>query len=212
MWMRKPTPVTTPSIMRVRWSTERAKLTWKPVMAIHGWLTMPKVSGAPGAFMKAQSHATRIAGMAVQISATAETRARGSLRPTVPLMRKPVKGSSGISQRYEAGISSSRVSEFHQVDLIDVQGLACTEDSNDDGQADGGFRSGDDHDEEDEDLSGDLVPHVREGDEGKVDGVEHQLNGHEDGDDVALDEERRDAGGKEDGGKDEVVGDRDSHC
>ncbi len=33
-----------------------------------------------------------------------------------------------------------------------------------------------------------LVPHVREGDEGQVDGVEHQLNRHEDGDEVALDQ------------------------
>ena len=71
-------------------------------------LTMLMVSGAPADFMVTQSQATRAAGMAVKSSATAVTRARGSLRPTVPLMRKPAKGSSGMSQRYEAGISSSR--------------------------------------------------------------------------------------------------------
>ena len=48
------------------------------------------------------------------------------------------------------------------------------------------------------------MPHVREGDEGEVDGVEHELNRHEDGDDVALDEEAGDADGEEDGGEDEV--------
>ncbi len=53
------------------------------------------------------------------------------------------------------------------------------------------------------------MPHVGEGDEGQVDGVEHQLNGHEDGDDVALDEKGGDADGEEDGGEDEVVGDGD---
>jgi hypothetical protein len=37
---------------------------------------------------------------------------------------------------------------------------------------------------------------VREGDEGKVDGVEHQLNRYKDGDDVALDEKRADANGE----------------
>ena len=52
------------------------------------------------------------------------------------------------------------------------------------------------------------MPHVREGDEGQVDGVEHQLDRHEDGDDVALDEERGDADGEEHGGEDEIGGDR----
>ena len=49
------------------------------------------------------------------------------------------------------------------------------------------------------------MPHVREGDEGQVDGVEHELDRHEDGDDVALDEEGGDADRKEDGGEDEVA-------
>ena len=48
------------------------------------------------------------------------------------------------------------------------------------------------------------MPHVRKGDEGEVDGVEHQLNRHEDGDDVALDEEGGDADGEEHGGEDQV--------
>ncbi len=52
------------------------------------------------------------------------------------------------------------------------------------------------------------MPHVREGDEGEVDGVEHELDRHEDGDEVALDEEGCDADGEEDGGEDEVVGGR----
>ena len=51
------------------------------------------------------------------------------------------------------------------------------------------------------------MPLVREGDEGQVDGVEHQLDGHEDGDDVALDEKGGDADREEDGAEDEVVGD-----
>ena len=45
------------------------------------------------------------------------------------------------------------------------------------------------------------------GDKGEVHRVEHELNGHEDGDDVALDEERADADGEEDRGQDQVVGD-----
>ena len=54
---------------------------------------------------------------------------------------------------------------MHQVDLVDVERFARAEDGDDDGEADGGFRGGDDHDEEDEDLSGDRVPAMRERDE-----------------------------------------------
>jgi hypothetical protein len=95
---------------------------------------------------------------------------------------------------------------LQQVDLVNVKGLARAIDGDDDSQPDGGFGCGDDHDEEDEDLSGDLMPHMREGDEGEVNGVEHELNRHEDGDDVAFDKEAGDADGEEDGGEDQVVG------
>ena len=44
------------------------------------------------------------AGSAVNSSATAVTAARGSLRPSVPLMRKPAKGSSGMYQSREVGM------------------------------------------------------------------------------------------------------------
>jgi hypothetical protein len=37
------------------------------------------------------------------------------------------------------------------------------------------------------------VPLVGEGDKGKIDGVEHELNGHEDGNEIALDDEAEDA-------------------
>src|SRR6185437_3028861 len=82
---------------------------------------------------------------------------------------------------------------LHKIDLIDVQGLACAEESDDDGKTDGGLRGGDDHDK---------------GDEGQVDGVEHQLNRHEDRDDVALDEEGANADREQDRCEDEVVSDR----
>ena len=51
-----------------------------------------------------QSQATSRAGMAVKRRAMAVTAGRASLRPRVPLRRKPRKGRIGMSQRYEAGI------------------------------------------------------------------------------------------------------------
>ena len=83
------------------------------------------------------------------------------------------------------------------------------EDRDDDGEADGGLGGGDDHDEEDKDLSLDGVAHVGKGDKGEIDSVEHELDRHEDGDDVALDKKAADADGEEHCGQDEVVADGD---
>ncbi|MGA2438794.1 MAG: hypothetical protein ABSF57_09825 [Acidobacteriaceae bacterium] len=72
-------------------------------MAIHsypeGRITDSIELGAPAAHIVIHSHATRAAGSAVESSATVPTTARGSLRPSVPLIRKPAKGSSGMNQR-----------------------------------------------------------------------------------------------------------------
>ena len=105
--------------------------------------------------------------------------------------------------------SHSFASELHQVDLVDVECGAGAEDGDDDGQAHSGFRGGDHHDEEDEDLSFDGVPLVGEGHEGEIDGVEHELDGHEDGDEAALDEEADDSKGKQERREDEIPGNRD---
>gem|GEM_PF-6176749 len=95
--MRKPTPVTTPSMMRVRWSTAKAKSTWKPETAIQG-RPLVVIVNQPSGIMVAQTHATMRAGTAVKSRAMVATRARGSLRPRVPLIRKPAKGRIGMSQ------------------------------------------------------------------------------------------------------------------
>ena len=53
-----------------------------------------------------------------------------------------------------------------------------------------------------------LVPLIGKGDEGEIDGVEHELNGHEDGDEVALDEKADDAERKEHGAEKQIPGER----
>ena len=50
------------------------------------------------------------------------------------------------------------------------------------------------------------VPLMGEGDEGEVHGVEHELDGHEDRDEIALDEEADDAEAEEDGAKEQIPG------
>ena len=85
---------------------------------------------------------------------------------------------------------------------------AGAEDGDDDGEADGGFSGGDHHDKKDKDLAFHRVPLVGKGDKGKIDGVEHELNGHEDGDEIALDEKADDAERKEHGAQKQIPGER----
>src|SRR5271168_3394911 len=128
-------------------------------------------------------------------SAMVETSALGRRRPSKPFSTKPRKGSSGINGRKSRG--SGIVSELHQVDLVYVECCAGAEDGNDDCQAYGGFRGGYHHDEEDEDLTFHRVPLMSKGDEGEIDRVEHEFDGHEDGNEGALDEEAYNAEGKQ---------------
>src|SRR5579884_1799525 len=129
-------------------------------------------------------------------TATALITGRIRRRPKMPLIRKPSSGSSGISQRY--------MLVFHGTDFVDLQRFTVLEDSKNDGQADGGFRRGDHHDEEGKDLPIHLFEMPREGDKAQVHGVEHQLDGHEDGDDVAAEEEAGNAEAEENGAEDEI--------
>src|SRR5260370_38214979 len=101
--MRKPTPVTTPSMMRVRWSTVKAKSTWKPVTAIQlypkGRLTMVMDSDAPAAFMAAQSQATSVAGGGGERRGGGGGAGAGRGRPAGPRRRETVRGSGRVRQR-----------------------------------------------------------------------------------------------------------------
>src|SRR4029077_7270669 len=105
--------------------------------------------------------------------------------------------------------SSVWASEFKQVDVFNVERLAIARNHDDDAEPDGSFGGGDDDYEEHKDLAVQPVPDLAEGHEGEVDGVEHQLDGHEDGDDVALENEGDDAEAKEDRAKDYVIVRRD---
>src|SRR5580704_18827609 len=52
------------------------------------------------------------------------------------------------------------------------------------------------------------MPLIGKGDEGEVDGVEHELNRHEHGDDIALDQEPDDAEREEHSAQKQIPGER----
>src|SRR5581483_5995230 len=79
--------------------------------------------------------------------------------------------------------------------------------------ADGGFRGGDGEDEEHEYLPRRVAEEVREADEVQVHREQHQLDRHEQPDQVpAVEEDADDAHRKEHRAEHQVVGEADRHC
>src|SRR3954464_7953589 len=180
---------------------------WKLPATIHGRMYSLYGMRSCGSEAKrdatTSAHAKAAAGNPTPITATARLE---KPRPRKPLSAAPASGSSGMSQRWRLSFIRS---ELEQVHLVHVQRLAGAEDRNDDGEADGGFRGRYDHHEKDEDLAVELLPLVGERDEGKIHRVQHQLDRHERGDDVALEQEPGDAAGEEHRAEHEVPGDGD---
>src|SRR5580700_3441236 len=95
--------------------------------------------------------------------------------------------------------------------MVDVECVARAEDGDDNRQAHRRFSRSYHHYKEDEDLSAHLMPLVSEGDKRQVYGIQHQLDRHKDGDDVALDQECRHANRKKDSAQHQVISNRDDH-
>ncbi len=92
-----------------------------------------------------------------------------------------------MSQVRSSGCMRSRL-PLHQVDVFGRHGRAASVDGDDQSQADGRFRGGDGEDDDGERLAGDQRRrHVApEGHQVDVDGVQHQLDAHQNGDGVAA--------------------------
>src|SRR5260370_8583430 len=93
--------------------------------------------------------------------------------------------------------------------MVHIQSFTRAIDSNDDRQSHRGLGGGHYHDEEDEHLPAERVPVRGEGHERKVHAVQHQLDRHEDRDDVALDQEPEHAAPEQDSTQYQIVGERD---
>src|SRR5271166_5692077 len=80
----------------------------------------------------------------------------------------------------------ARTLPFEEVHFVGEDRFTVAEEGNDNTETDGGFGSGVRDDEQGEDLTSDIAEDAREENEVDVDGVENQLNGHQDDDDVAA--------------------------
>src|SRR5580658_3019160 len=101
------------------------------------------------------------------------------------------------------------ISVLHRVDVVDHQRSAVLEHSENDGQSHGGFGRGHYHDEEAVNVSIHLLEFVGECDEAQIHRVQHQLDGHEYGDDVAPEDKAGHSESKKNGAQDQIPAQRD---
>src|SRR6187401_1020085 len=88
---------------------------------------------------------------------------------------------------------------LHHVDVLDRDRPGVPEEADEDGEADRSLRGGDGEHEEREDLPDQVAEMRREGHEVDVYREQHQLDRHQDDDDVlAVDEDSEDAGDEQD--------------
>src|SRR5690348_4163375 len=104
----------------------------------------------------------------------------------------PASGSSAIQGRRFVVMASARL-PLQELHVPGIERLAVAKHRDEDCQADDGFGGGDRHDEEDDDLPFQRAEKSREGDEREIDGIEHELDRHEDHDDVAPYDDAGDA-------------------
>src|SRR5205814_5561725 len=123
----------------------------------------------------------------------------------------PISGSSGT--RCSQVTSTLRLLELQRVELVDVDRGAAAKDGDEDGETHGGLGGGGGDDEEHRRVAGKEASHrrvrdqweAREGQEGEIDRVEHQLDAHEDDDRVAPHDHAGGAEREEQRRQDEVV-------
>src|SRR5690554_1877263 len=120
-------------------------------------------------------------------------------RPKKPARIAPTSGRNTMA-------TSNTASALHHVDVFDGDGAAVAEIDHQDRQADGRFRGRHGQDEEGKDLANEIIQVGREGHQIDVDRKQHELDRHQDHDDVlTVQEDAQDPQGKEDCGHRQVV-------
>jgi hypothetical protein len=95
-------------------------------------------------------------------------------------------------------VGASRL-KLHRVDFINLESSAIFEDRQDNGQPYSRFSRSDHHDKKRVDVTVDLLPLIGESNKAQVNGIEHQLDRHENRDDAFAVDKARDAERKKDG-------------
>src|ERR1700722_12184627 len=132
-----------------------------------------------------------------------------SCAPRSPIQRpkKPAMNAPSSGRKMAAIVTRSAL---HQMDVFDRNGAAVAEIDDEDGEADRRLGRGHGQHEHGEDLADQIAEKGREGDEVDVDGEQHQLDRHQDDDDIlAIEEDAEDPQREEDRGNPQVMGEAD---
>src|SRR3954470_7484654 len=197
------TVVTTTSMTAESWSTRTAQSALKSPVENQENSTV--VRGVPPKFTSKKV----IQDMIAQASSRPEVMYIAGLSPRrrlpSPAMSAPIRGSNTI----QASISASAV---HHVDVFDRDRAAVAEIDHQDRKTDRGFRGRHGQHEHGEDLPHHVAEEMREGDQVDVDREQHQLDRHQDDDDVlAVQEDAEDPDGEQDRRDGQVVREGDFH-
>src|SRR5581483_4396657 len=116
-------------------------------------------------------------------------------RPPRPATIAPRSGAKAMMTA--SSFSESRISSLERVEVLDVDGIEVAEKHHQDREADRRLGRRHREDEKYEHLAGGVAEEVREGDEVQVDGEQHQLDRHQQNDQVAAVEEDPDHADRE---------------
>src|SRR6266851_1184160 len=199
MWTMADTTVTTATMTALSASKRSAHCTCKSPVSIQVKRSVPRVWPPSATATKRMTPNTAARLMPAQATSCAP---RSPIqRPKKPAMKAPSSG------RKMAAIVTR--SALHQMDVFDRDGAAVAE-IDDDGEADRRLRRGHGQHEHGEDLADQIAEKGREGDEVDVDGEQHQLDRHQDDDDVlAVEENTEDPQREQDRGNRQVMGEAD---
>src|ERR1035437_10150983 len=210
MWTSMPMAVTTIKRQAGNGPTKKPMSAWKPVAGIQSHSLMPAPAASkPRVWLRAPK-ATSIA--TSHEATTAQTATLCDCfpisRPSSPVMAKPASGSSGMG-----GIKKVIALVPHAVVLVHEGCLLVAEDGDDDRQAYRrlGRRAGDDEQGDDRGVDPQRSHERTERENGQVDGVDHQLDGHQHADRVAPGQEAEGADGEQEAREHEVGVERVAH-
>jgi hypothetical protein len=101
--------------------------------------------------------------------------------------------------------------EFEEAEFFGVGGLAFAEERHDESEADGYFGGCDRDDEENEHLAVEVIIEAGESDEREVGGVEHELEGHVDNEEVFAEDDAQQSQGEQEDTNDDIMFESDAH-
>src|ERR1700760_1191751 len=211
MWISEPTPVISSTKLIDSGSSSTPRLAWNPLTGIQENMCRSWLRAAPDLPSRAKNAITPYTKDPSDISTPSRCPHRSGNRPPSSSTAAPKAGNASSSHEARNTpvaaivVIESIPSVLEQARVVDRRGLAGPVDGHQDGEPDHDLGRGHDHHEEGHHLPVQVPVHPREGDEGQVAGVEHQLDGHEDQDRVPPDQHADGADDEQDDGEEHEV-------